>query len=146
LIVEDDEDIARFLEKHLGSDGWDTAVAEDALVALDWLAGHDRPDVVIPGAMLPRMDGFELTKRIMSQDNPPPVVICAAQRAVEEGIEAGAVDYITKPFNPNDLLQRVWKARVRGPGRGSMTGQVLKQGDVWRPFGEAPGDSVSQRG
>ncbi len=111
LVVDDDPDIARFVEVNLRSAGYDVAVAADGEEALR-KAGEMRPDLVLLDVMMPRIDGFEVAQRL--RRNPQTVntsIIMLTAKALSTdkvlGLTAGADDYIIKPFDPIELLARV---------------------------------------
>jgi diguanylate cyclase (GGDEF)-like protein len=105
LVVDDDPDIARFVEVNLRSAGYDVAVAGDGEEALE-KAGDLRPDLVLLDVMMPRIDGFEVAQRL--RKNPQTANTSKALSADKvTGLQAGADDYIIKPFDPIELLARV---------------------------------------
>ncbi len=111
LVVDDDPDIARFVEVNLRSAGYDVSVASDGEEALE-KAGLLRPDLVLLDVMMPRIDGFEVAHRL--RRNPQTattsiIMLTAKALATDKvlGLTAGADDYIIKPFDPIELLARV---------------------------------------
>src|SRR3989475_4967299 len=111
LVVDDDPDIARFVEVNLRSAGYEVAVAADGEEALDKAAGL-RPDLVLLDVMMPRIDGFEVAQRL--RKNPQPsntsIIMLTADALSSDkvtGLQSGADDYIIKPFDPIELLARV---------------------------------------
>ncbi|HEX5901571.1 MAG TPA: response regulator [Actinomycetota bacterium] len=111
LVVDDDPDIARFVEVNLRSAGYDVSVASDGEQALE-KAGLLRPDLVLLDVMMPRIDGFEVAHRL--RRNPQTattsiIMLTAKALATDKvlGLTAGADDYIIKPFDPIELLARV---------------------------------------
>jgi diguanylate cyclase (GGDEF)-like protein len=111
LVVDDDPDIARFVEVNLRSAGYDVSVASDGEQALE-KAGRLRPDLVLLDVMMPRIDGFEVAHRL--RRNPQTatmsiIMLTAKALATDKvlGLTAGADDYIIKPFDPIELLARV---------------------------------------
>src|SRR5947207_4315096 len=113
LVVDDDPFIARLLEIELKAAGYDVRVGTDGEEALN-LANERTPDLVLADVMMPKMDGFELTRRLRQDPRTASVsIIMLTARGLSsdklEGFSAGADDYIVKPFDTPELL-----ARVRG--------------------------------
>lgn len=111
LVVDDDPDIARFVEVNLRSAGYDVAVAGDGQDALD-KAGELRPDLVLLDVMMPRVDGFEVAQRLRKNPhtaNASIIMLTAKALSADKvtGLQSGADDYIIKPFDPIELLARV---------------------------------------
>jgi diguanylate cyclase (GGDEF)-like protein len=111
LVVDDDPDIARFVEVNLRSAGYDVAVAADGEEALE--KAHDiRPDLVLLDVMMPRIDGFEVAQRLRKNpqtSNTSIIMLTAKALSADKvtGLQSGADDYIIKPFDPIELLARV---------------------------------------
>jgi len=111
LVVDDDPDIARFVEVNLRSAGYDVAVAGDGEEALE-KAGTLRPDLVLLDVMMPRIDGFEVAQRLRKNPqtaNTSIIMLTAKALSADKvtGLQSGADDYIIKPFDPIELLARV---------------------------------------
>jgi len=111
LVVDDDPDIARFVEVNLRSAGYDVSVASDGEEALA-KAGVLRPDLVLLDVMMPRIDGFEVAQRLRRNPqtaNTSIIMLTAKALSTDKvlGLTAGADDYIIKPFDPIELLARV---------------------------------------
>jgi diguanylate cyclase (GGDEF)-like protein len=111
LVVDDDPDIARFVEVNLRSAGYDVAVAADGEEALE-KAGRLRPDLVLLDVMMPRIDGFEVAQRLRKNPqtaNTSIIMLTAKALSADKvtGLQSGADDYIIKPFDPIELLARV---------------------------------------
>jgi diguanylate cyclase (GGDEF)-like protein len=111
LVVDDDPDIARFVEVNLRSAGYDVAVAADGQEALD-KAQELRPDLVLLDVMMPRIDGFEVAQRMRKSPqtaNTSIIMLTAKALSADKvtGLQSGADDYIIKPFDPIELLARV---------------------------------------
>jgi diguanylate cyclase (GGDEF)-like protein len=111
LVVDDDPDIARFVEVNLRSAGYEVAFAGDGEEALE-RATEIRPDLVLLDVMMPRLDGFEVAQRL--RKNPQTAntsIIMLTAKALSSdkvtGLQSGADDYIIKPFDPIELLARV---------------------------------------
>jgi len=111
LVVDDDPDIARFVEVNLRSAGYDVSVASDGEEALE-KAQTLRPDLVLLDVMMPRIDGFEVAQRLRRNPqtaNTSIIMLTAKALSTDKvlGLTAGADDYIIKPFDPIELLARV---------------------------------------
>jgi diguanylate cyclase (GGDEF)-like protein len=111
LVVDDDPDIARFVEVNLRSAGYDVAVAGDGMEALE-KATELHPDLVLLDVMMPRIDGFEVAQRLRKNPqtaNASIIMLTAKALSADKvtGLQAGADDYIIKPFDPIELLARV---------------------------------------
>ncbi len=109
LVVDDDRAVRESLRRSLEFNGYDVALAEDGAQALAGIGTAD-PDVVIMDVMMPRLDGIEATKALRSAGNDVPILVLTARDAVGdrvEGLDAGADDYLTKPFALQELLARL---------------------------------------
>ncbi|MFC5464538.1 response regulator transcription factor [Lederbergia graminis] len=109
LIVEDEEKISRVLELELTYEGYETGKAFDGLDALT-LYREQEWDLILLDIMLPGLSGIEVLRRIRTGDTETPVILLTAKDSVEDkvsGLDLGANDYITKPFQIEELLARV---------------------------------------
>lgn len=109
LIVEDDQRLARQLKKGLDENGHSVSLAFDGLDGLE-AARQGHFDVLVLDVMLPRLDGFGVVKRLRSAGSKSPILMLTARDSVEDivaGLDAGADDYLTKPFALKVLLARL---------------------------------------
>ncbi len=114
LLVEDEVKLARFIELELMSEGYQISVAHDGMSALT-LARESMPDIILLDWMLPGMTGVEVCRRLRSTGNKVPVIFLTARDDISDrvmGLDAGADDYVVKPFSIEELLARV-RAHLR---------------------------------
>ena len=124
LIVEDEPRIAAFVSRGLESAGYSTAISDDGAEALERALRPDI-DLVLLDVGLPTMDGFEVLRELRSRGSIVPVIMLTARSSTHdtvEGLDAGANDYMSKPFTFEELLARV-RSRLResiGPSSTSL--------------------------
>ncbi len=109
LVVDDDKAVRESLRRSLEFNGYDVALARDGAEALASI-GSTLPDVVVMDVMMPRLDGLEATRALRTAGNDVPILVLTARDAVGdrvEGLDAGADDYLTKPFALEELLARL---------------------------------------
>lgn len=111
LIVDDENYILHILDFSLGAEGYEVITAEDGEEAVR-KAKDERPDLVVLDVMMPKMDGFEACRAIKRDPElagTPVILLSAKGRDIDQkqGYESGADDYITKPFSPGRLVERV---------------------------------------
>ncbi|WP_058233784.1 MtrAB system response regulator MtrA [Devriesea agamarum] len=113
LAVDDDLAIAEMVGIVLRGKGFDVTTCSDGAQALE-VFDQVRPDVVLLDLMLPGMDGIEVCRRLRDESGVPIIMLTARSDTADivEGLEAGADDYLTKPFEPDELVARI-RARVR---------------------------------
>ena len=131
LIVEDEQRLAGLLRRVLTEERHAVDVAHDGVEGLD-LAASDTYDLVILDLMLPELDGLELCRRMRAEGADAPVLMLTARGAVEDrvaGLNAGADDYLVKPFAMEELLARV-NALLRRRGRDLDAVPDLRVGDL----------------
>lgn len=127
LVVDDEPQITRVLRTTLSTHGYELRVANDGDAALDIIKDWT-PDLVITDLSMPNMTGLDLCRRIRMQSRMPIIVLSVKgeERAKIEALDSGADDYITKPFNMNELLARVRAQLRRAPtvSRGAISIEV----------------------
>ena len=122
LVVDDEPNIVQLARLYLERDGYAITSVGNGQQALDAIRTQ-QPDLVVLDVMLPQVDGFEVCRRLRAEDNPVPIIMVTARDDDIDkilGLELGADDYLTKPFNPRELV-----ARVRAVLRRGVTSQQL---------------------
>ena len=128
LVVDDDGPIRRMLERTLAAEGYGVSGAADGGMALASIE-RSAPDVVVLDVGLPGLDGLAVCRRLRSKGLTLPILLLTARDAVSDrvaGLDAGADDYLVKPFAPEELLARI-RALLR---RGTVSGELLAFGDL----------------
>jgi two-component system alkaline phosphatase synthesis response regulator PhoP len=130
LVVDDERNIVDLLRLYLEKEGFAVAAAFDGEEALVLHARHD-PDLVILDLMLPRIDGFDVCREIRRRGDTPVLMLTARSDDVDAivGLELGADDYVTKPFNPRALVARV-KAILRRTEATRRGGRPMEVGSL----------------
>ena len=129
LVVDDEPAVRDAVERALGFEGYKVQLAEDGLDALEQLA-LGPPDAIVLDVLMPRMDGLELCKRIRAAGDDIPILMLTARETVADrvsGLDAGADDYLVKPFALQELLARL-RALLRRSG--ANDGVVLSYADL----------------
>lgn len=117
LVVDDDRAVRESLRRSLSFNGYTVDLAEDGVDALDAIA-NERPDAVVLDVMMPRLDGLEVCRQLRSTGDDLPILVLTARDSVSErvaGLDAGADDYLPKPFALEELLARL-RALLRRTG------------------------------
>lgn len=130
LIVEDEINIADGLQTVLRKEGYDTDAVYDGLSGLDYIMSGIY-DLILLDIMLPKMNGLEVLKKAREEGIAAPILLLTAKSQIDDvikGLDVGADDYITKPFDSGELLARI-RARVR-VGRTSVDNKI-SVGDIW---------------
>ena len=117
LIVDDEKQLVSLVRLHMEMSGYEVLSASDGEEALA-VAKRDKPDLMILDLMLPKIDGWEVCKRLRTESKAGniPVIMLTARSETEDklkGFECGADDYITKPFSPRELVARVKRVLAR---------------------------------
>ena len=137
LVVDDDAQIRELLESTLRFAGWEVHAVPDAATALVRLTGQEF-DVVVLDVMMPGLDGFETVRLLRGRGKTTPVLFLTARQEVEDriqGLRLGADDYVTKPFEPRELVARV-RTVLRRYGRQPGSSHALPPGsgdtgEIW---------------
>lgn len=132
LVVEDEPSIASFVAMYLKKAGFDVATAHTGGDALT-LAGARSPGLIILDLMLPDIDGIDVCRRIRQHSDVPILMLTARDDDVDKiiGLEVGADDYLTKPFNPRELVARVKSIlRRSSPTRRDLESRTLEHGPL----------------
>lgn len=133
LVVDDDKQITRLVASYLEKAGFTVLAAHDGENALR-IIRHELPDLVILDLMLPGRDGWEITRTLRADDRLAAIPILMLTARVEDtdkilGLELGADDYLTKPFNPREVVARV-RAILRRAGHNRKAPRILSSGTL----------------
>ncbi len=135
LVAEDDKDIVELLKLYLENAGYKVITAYDGKNALGMIE-NETPDLAICDIMMPHMSGYEVIKNVRESDNNIPIIILSAKNQDSDkilGLDIGADDYVTKPFNPLEIVAHV-RACLRRfyklGGSESASNVLLKAGDL----------------
>lgn len=130
LIVEDEEKLARFLELELMHEGYAVEKAFDGRTGLE-MAERGSFDLILLDVMLPQLNGLELLRRLRRSDETPVIMLTARDAVMDKvtGLDMGANDYITKPFEIEELLARI-RAALRKRSPKAEVGEVLVSGKL----------------
>jgi two-component system alkaline phosphatase synthesis response regulator PhoP len=133
LVVDDDKQIARLIRSYLEQAGLQVVIAHDGETALHILR-REHPDLVVLDLMLPDRDGWDVTRTVRSDPALAATPIIMLTARVEDtdrivGLELGADDYVTKPFNPREVVARV-RAVLRRTSGSSQPARTLRSGDL----------------
>ncbi len=132
LLVDDEPPIIQLARMYLEREGFRVQEANDGEAALEAVA-RLRPALVVLDVMLPKLDGFEVCRRLRSADNSVAIIMLTARdEDIDKilGLELGADDYLTKPFNPRELVARVKAILRRSDGKIPATGRPIHLGDL----------------
>jgi two-component system, OmpR family, response regulator MprA len=130
LVVDDERAVRESLRRALELEGYEVELAEDGDVALARLAANGQPDAVILDVLMPTVDGLEVCRRLRRAGNAVPVLMLTARAEVDSrvaGLDAGADDYLPKPFALEELLARLRALLRRSAG---ATDEILRFEDL----------------
>src|SRR6202451_123762 len=144
LVVDDESQITRVLRTSLSRHGYDIRAANDGETALEIMKDW-KPDLVITDLAMPNMDGLELCRRLRAKSQVPIIVLSVKgeERIKVQALDAGADDYVTKPFGMTELLARIRSNLRRVPVAASSAAQVIEFDGVSINF---PAHRVTVRG
>lgn len=146
LVVDDESSIVNIISYNLKKEGYEVITAEDGEAGLE-LALNENPDLILLDIMMPKMDGYEVCRKVREKSNVPIIMLTARADEVDKviGLEMGADDYVTKPFGNRELIARV-KAHLR---RSTAKEVPVENGNV-QSFGDLTIDfdryEVTKRG
>jgi DNA-binding response OmpR family regulator len=151
VIVDDDEAIRELASLYLRKEGFDIACAVDGATAVETIA-REQPGLVVLDLMLPGLSGYDVCKQVRAESAVPIIMLTARDDDVDKivGLELGADDYLTKPFNPRELVARVKAVLRRAEGTHERNdAHVLRAGaltiDRQRREARAGGEELSLR-
>jgi two-component system alkaline phosphatase synthesis response regulator PhoP len=130
LVVDDEKNIVELMRMYLRNEGFQIEAAYDGREALD-KAAAGKPALIVLDLMLPEIDGMEVCRRLRKESDVPIIMLTARSDDMDKiiGLELGADDYLTKPFNPRELVARI-KAVLRRSEAGKRPSKVIEVGDL----------------
>jgi len=130
LVVDDEKNIVQLVRLYLANEGYKVDTAYGGREALEKVR-QNRPSLVVLDLMMPEVDGWEVCRQLRKEGDIPIIILTARDDAVDKivGLELGADDYVTKPFNPRELVARV-KAVLRRSTPGGRASGVLEVGNI----------------
>lgn len=143
LVCDDDKDIVDAIEIYLAPEGYHILKAYDGIQAIEMMRSNDI-QLLIMDVMMPRMDGIRATLKIREESNIPIIILSAKTEDTDKifGLNVGADDYVTKPFNSLDLVARVKSQLRRYTKLGTMTSETVS--NVYRTGGLEINDDMKQ--
>src|SRR5688572_29185215 len=132
LLVDDEPSIIQLARLYFERDGFRILEAADGEVALEAISKH-KPALIVLDVMLPKLDGFDVCRRLRSQgDQTPVIMLTARDEDIDKiiGLELGADDYLTKPFNPRELIARVKAILRRSDNQKQDHGKIIHRGEL----------------
>ncbi|MEM7533470.1 MAG: response regulator transcription factor [Chloroflexota bacterium] len=155
LLVDDEPNIVELNEMYLSSEGYEIATATDGIEALTAFR-IEKPDLIVLDVMMPDLDGWEVCRRIREESDVPIIMLTARGEDIDRivGLEMGADDYMSKPFNPRELLARIRsvlrRAARQAEPNATETSNLIELGDLVldpdRHEAKADGKSLQLRG
>lgn len=136
LVCDDDKEIAGAIEIYLRNEGYRVFKAYDGIQALE-IARKETLHLIIMDIMMPNMDGVQATMKLREEQNIPIIMLSAKSEDYDKitGLNVGADDYVTKPFNPLELIARVKSQLRRYVRLGSLSGQSESRSDIYTTGG-----------
>jgi two-component system OmpR family response regulator len=130
LVVDDERKIVDIVKAYLEKEGFRVAVAYDGKAALD-MAKSQAPDLIVLDLMLPEISGWDVCRTLRAESNVPIIMLTARDEDTDKivGLELGADDYVTKPFNPKELVSRV-KAVLRRAEGAAVKKKIIEFADL----------------
>ncbi|MFC1994718.1 response regulator [Chloroflexota bacterium] len=130
LVVDDEKKIVEILKAYLEREGYQVITAYDGRSALE-LARRDSPDLIILDLMLPEVSGWDVCRELRRESDVPVIMLTARDDTTDKivGLELGADDYVTKPFDPKEIVSRVRAVLRRSEGKTAVKA-VLNVGDI----------------
>lgn len=143
LVCDDDKDIVDAIEIYLAPEGYHILKAYDGIQAIEMMRSNDI-QLLIMDVMMPRMDGIRATLKIREESNIPIIILSAKTEDTDKifGLNVGADDYVTKPFNSLELVARVKSQLRRYTKLGTMTPETVS--NVYRTGGLEINDDMKQ--
>ena len=134
LVCDDDKEIVKAIEIYLSKEGYNILKAYDGEEALDILKNNDDIQLIILDIMMPKMDGIEVANKIREDKSIPIIMLSAKSEDYDKisGLNNGADDYVTKPFNPLELIARVNSQIRRYTSLGSMVKKDEENKDIYK--------------
>lgn len=131
LVVDDEVNIVQLVRMYLEREGYQVVEAGDGEQALERVAG-EKPALMVLDIMLPKIDGFDVCREVRMNSDLPIIMLTARDDDIDKivGLELGADDYLTKPFNPRELVARVKAILRRSQAQSVVDGKALQLGDV----------------
>jgi DNA-binding response OmpR family regulator len=132
LLVDDEPSIIQLSRMYFERDGFRVQEISDGEAALEAVVKF-RPALIVLDVMLPKLDGFEVCRKLRASGNQTPVIMLTARdEDIDKilGLELGADDYLTKPFNPRELIARVKAILRRSDGKQQAEGKPIHRGDL----------------
>ncbi len=132
LVVDDDANICELLKLYLENEGYTVFVANDGQAAVDTFAAKE-PDLVLLDIMLPKMDGWQVCREIRKTSSAPIIMLTAKGETFDKvlGLELGADDYVTKPFDAKEVMARIKAVLRRTKGEGDSNASAGKKPVVY---------------
>lgn len=133
LVVEDDKDIAEVIRLYLENEGYEALLAKDGLSGYEMMQ-KEKINLAVVDIMLPKMNGYDLVKKAREISNIPIVILSAKNLDSDKilGLDLGADDYLTKPFNPLELMARIKSNLRRYYSLGSRQDEDEKENKIWQ--------------